>query len=128
MPGRKLSPQQRTILTAALFAACSLTMQAQTVRGGSGITFPPPPVAAVHTVTDDYHGTKIDDAYRWLEDAQSPETGAWIDEENKYTQTFLSQVKIRPEIVKGLAALERVDVYSMPVLRGGKYFFEKRLA
>jgi prolyl oligopeptidase len=128
MPERKLSSQQRTILSAALLAACSLTMQAQTVHGGSGITLPPPPVAAVHTVTDDYHGTKIDDAYRWLEDAKSPATRAWIDEENKYTQTYLSQVKIRPEIVKGLAALERVDVYSMPALRGGKYFFEKRLA
>ncbi len=33
-----------------------------------------------------------------------------------------------PEIRQGLTALERVDEYLMPNLRGGKYFFEKRLA
>ena len=106
----------------------ALHAQQGTVHGRDGITLPPPPVAAVKPVTDDYFGTKIVDNYRWLEDAKSPETRAWIGEENKYTQQYLSQVKILPEIRQGLTALERVDEYSMPILRGGTYFFEKRLA
>ena len=102
--------------------------QARTIRGGNGVTLPPPPVASVQPVTDDYSGTKVTDDYRWLEDAKSPQTRAWIDAENKYTQDYLSQVKIRPEIVKELTVLQRVDSYSVPQLRRGKYFFTKRLA
>lgn len=59
---------------------------------------------------------------------EEPETRAWIDAENEYTQSYLAQVKMRPEIVKQLTALQRVDSYSVPQLCGGKYFFEKRLA
>jgi prolyl oligopeptidase len=101
---------------------------AQTIRGGNGVTLPPPPPTAAHPVSDEYQGTQIEDPYRWLEDAKSPQTRAWIGEQNKYTQQYLSQLKNRPEITQQLTELERVDVYSTPALRGGKYFFEKRLA
>ena len=116
---------------AALVSFClplTLFAQQDPVLGRVGITLPPLPVAAVHPVTDDYFGAKIVDNYRWLEDAKSPETRAWIDQENEYTQKYLGQVKMLPEIRQGLTALERVDEYSVPTLRGGKYFFEKRLA
>ena len=46
----------------------------------------------------------------------------------KYTERYLSQVKVRPEIEKELGRLERVESYSIPIERGGKYFFKKRLA
>jgi prolyl oligopeptidase len=100
----------------------------QAVRGGSGVTLPTPPATPAHSVTDEYQSVQIGDPYRWLEDAKSPETRAWIDEQNKYTQQYLSQLKNRPEITQQLTELERVDKYSMPALRGGKYFFAKRLA
>lgn len=113
----------------AIFAlALGAQNPAPVIRGGEGVTLPPPPPTATHPVTDDYQGTKIDDPYRWLEDAKSPQTRAWIDEQNKYTQQYLSQLKNRPEIVKQLTELQHVDKYSLPNLRGGKYFFEKRLA
>jgi prolyl oligopeptidase len=128
-----LFPHRNAVLLAAMtlpFCIHSAGAQsaAQTVHGKDGITLPATPMTAVHVVVDDYHGVKVEDPYQWLEDAKSPETRAWIDEQNKYTQAYLSQVKMRPEIVKGLTALERVDEYSIPTLRGGKYFFEKRLA
>ncbi|WP_229741069.1 prolyl oligopeptidase family serine peptidase [Silvibacterium dinghuense] len=117
-------------LALALAAASPMLFAQQTgeIHGDNGITLPPPPVAAVKPVTDNYFGTKITDNYRWLEEQMAPETRAWITEENAYTQKYLSQVKNRPEIVQGLTALQRIDVYSMPSLEGGKYFFEKRLA
>ena len=110
--------------------ACSPMIQAQQpgpIHGDNGIVLPSPPVAAVQVVTDDYSGTKIEDPYRWLEDAKSPQTRAWIAEENAYTQKYLDQLKDLPQVERGLAALMRVETYSMPVLRGGRYFFNKQL-
>jgi prolyl oligopeptidase len=120
---------RRTIVaSAALCLASTALAQQAAVHGRNGITLPPPPVATVKPVVDDYFGTKITDNYRWLEDAKSPETRAWINAENSYTRQYLSQIKMLPDIRDGLTALERVDEYSMPTLGGGKYFFEKRLA
>jgi prolyl oligopeptidase len=99
----------------------------QTIHGDNGITLPPPPVAPVHVITDDYHGTKVEDPYRWLEDAKSPATRSWITEENAYTSKYFSQVKNLPEVASELRTLMRVERYSIPRLRGGKYFFTKQL-
>ena len=85
-------------------------------------------VAAVNVVIDDYNGTKVEDPYRWLEDAKSPATRAWIGEENAYTQKYLDQITTLPQIAAQLTSLMRVDQYSTPILRAGKYFFKKRLA
>jgi len=117
-----------------IFALCALPAliraqdPAHPIHGDNGVSLPPPPVAAVHIVTDDYHGIRVEDPYRWLEDAKSPQTRAWINEENDYTRSYLDQLKNLPEIHKQLEALLRVDQYSMPVLRDGKYFFRKQLA
>ena len=45
----------------------------------------------------------------------------------KYTEEYLAQVKIRPEIVKRLNELMRVETYSIPFEADGRYFFTKRL-
>ncbi len=113
----------------ALFAlALYAQNQEQTIRGGNGVSLPPPPPTPAHSVKDEYQGMQIEDPYRWLEDAKGPETRAWIDEQNKYTQQYLNQLKNRPEIIHQLTELERVEEYSSPALRGDRYFFEKRLA
>ena len=98
------------------------------VKGGNGIILPPPPVTEAKPVTETIHGVTLTDPYRWLEDAKSPETRAWIAEQMKYTEKYLSQVKIRPQIIQDLARLERVESYDIPTERGGRYFFKKRLA
>ena len=103
-------------------------MSEKTIEGRNGISLPAPPPTATETVTDNLHGTEIADPYRWLEDAKSPQTRGWIASQMKYTESYLSQVKIRPQIVDDLTKLQRVDVYSVPAEYGGKFFFEKRLA
>ncbi len=119
----------RLLLVILLFALFAFSAdRSSEVKGGNGITLPPPPPTEAKPVTDDIHGVKITDPYRWLEDQKSPETRAWIDAQMKYTELYLSQVKIRPEIVSELTKLERVESYSMPIERHGNFFFKKRLA
>jgi prolyl oligopeptidase len=101
---------------------------AQTIHGRGGITLPPPPEAAATPVTDDYFGTKIVDNYRWLEDAKSPETRAFIDAENAYTNRYLQQARIHSQVADDLDALENVTATNPPIERAGNYFFERRLA
>ena len=100
----------------------------QAIHGRDGITLPPPPAVDKVPVTDDYFGTKITDDYRWLEDAKSPETRNFIDEQNAYTNHYMQQAKIRPQIEDDLDGLENVSRWSLPIERNGSYFFRKRLA
>lgn len=97
------------------------------VHGGNGVVLPPAPPTKAEPVTDTLHGTTVTDPYRWLEDSKSPATRAWLAEQMKYTEDYLSQVKIRQEIVKRLTELVRVESYTIPLERGDKYFFRKRL-
>jgi prolyl oligopeptidase len=44
---------------------------------------------------DDYHGTKVADPYRWLEDGNSAETADWITAQNRLTQSYLGTIAAR---------------------------------
>ena len=71
----------------------------------STATLPQPPKTPVKPVIDTIHGRKITDNYRWLEDQQSPETRAWIDEQNAYARSVLDPLPGRPAISKRLEEL-----------------------
>ena len=101
---------------------------AQSIQGREGIKLPPPPAVDTVPVADDYFGTKILDSFRWLEDAKSPETRAFIDAQNAYTGRYLKQATIRSQVVDDLDALENVTAASTPHERGDSYFFTKRLS
>ena len=101
---------------------------AQTIHGREGITLPPPPAVDAIPVSDDYFGTRIPDSYRWLEDARSPETRAFIDAQNAYTARYLKQARIRSQVADDLDELENVSEWRFPIERAGSYFFRKRLA
>src|SRR5215472_5862908 len=87
-----------------------------------------PPVARVDNVTETIHGVQITDPYRWLEDQNSPETRAWIDAENDYTQSVFSSLPGRDQIHQRLEKLLKIDTIFAPRVRGGRYFFSKRRA
>ncbi len=74
---------------------------------------------------DDYHGTKVSDPYRWLEDDNSAETKSWVEAQNKVTFAYLNSIPIREKIKKRLTELWDYEKYSAPFEQGGKYFYSK---
>ncbi len=72
--------------------------------------------------TDDYFGTKVSDPYRWLEDDNSAETKAWVDEENKVTFSYLGKIPFRERVKKRLTKLWNYEKLSAPVRKAGMYF------
>ena len=107
------------IAGAALTAACA--------AGEPGIDVPPPPTE-VREVVDTLHGVDVPDPYRWLEDQEAPDTRAWIDAQNAYTDRVLNALPGRAEL-RALAAsvLER-ETIGLPYERGGRYFHARRRA
>jgi len=87
-----------------------------------------PPVTRVDDVKETIHGVVVSDPYRWLEDQDSAETRAWIDTQNVCTQSVLRGLPGREAIARRLGELIKVDTISLPVERGGRYFYAKRLA
>ena len=110
-----------------LISLCASTFD-QTIHGRDNITLPAPPATQSTLVVDNYFGKNIVDNYRWLEEAKSPETRAFIDAQNAYTQRYLKQAHIRQDVVDDLDALEHVARWSTPIERNGVLFFTKRLA
>jgi prolyl oligopeptidase len=83
------------------------------------------PLARKDSIVDAYHGVNVPDPYRWLEDADSPETQAWVEQQNKLTSDFLRTVTAREGIKARLTNLLNYPRYSAPTKKGGRYFFWK---
>ncbi len=76
---------------------------------------------------DDYHGTKVADPYRWLEDdvRKSKEVADWVEAENKVTFGYLKAIPEREAIQRRLTELWNFEKYSAPFKAGGRYFYTK---
>ncbi len=83
------------------------------------------PATLKGTQQDIYHGTTIADPYRWLEDANSAETRAWVEAENKVTQAFLAQIPERETIKQRLTKLWNYERYGVPYKESGRYFYSR---
>ncbi len=74
---------------------------------------------------DVYHGTRVADPYRWLEDDTSPQTAAWIEAENKVTFPYLESIPFRQQLQARVKQLNDYPKYSSPSRRGPYYFYSK---
>jgi prolyl oligopeptidase len=84
------------------------------------------PVARVAPVIDDYHGRKVSDPYRWLEDAAASETQQFVDAQNAYTRSVLKRVPGRDELRGRIERLLTIGRVASPRSGGGRYFYERR--
>lgn len=74
---------------------------------------------------DEYHGVKVADPFRGLEDANSEPTKAWVEAENKVTFDFLRAIPAREGIRKRVEELWNYQKYGIPTKDGGRYFYSK---
>lgn len=85
-----------------------------------------PPIAEQKPVREVIHGHEITDSYRWLENAGSPETQKWVNDELLYTRSLLDPLPGRGELHKRLSELLSTGTISAPQLGGKYYFYTKR--
>src|SRR4051794_18885063 len=72
---------------------------------------------------DDYHGVKVADPYRWLEDLDSDETRNWVEAENKLTFGFLEAIPARAAIKDRLTKVWDYEKFGVPFKEGNRYFY-----
>jgi len=89
---------------------------------------PLPPDTRTELLVETLHGVEIADSYRWLEDQDAPETRAWIDQQNAYTDSVLTGLPGREALESVVARVLQVDAISLPNERDGRYFHSKRRA
>jgi prolyl oligopeptidase len=83
------------------------------------------PEARKSDQTDDYHGVKVADPYRWLEDLDSAETRTWVEAENKLAVDFLESIPERTPIKDRLTRLWNYEKYGIPFKEGNRYFYTR---
>jgi len=76
---------------------------------------------------DDYHGTKVADPFRWLEDdvRKSDEVKKWVEAENAVTFAYLETIPQSEAIKKRLTDLWNYERFSTPTQVGGRYFYSR---
>ena len=74
-------------------------------------------------------GQTITDPYRWLEDelGSNKDVASWVESQNKVSNAYLNQLPGR-DIFKGrLKELNSYERISIPVKKGGRYFYFRTL-
>lgn len=81
------------------------------------------PVSKTVDHNDTYHGTRVADPYRWLEQpAHTPDVAAWISAQNQLTFDFLASIPGRPQIEARLTELWDYPKQGAPFKKGTRYF------
>mgnify|MGYP000925217358 CR=1 FL=1 len=85
----------------------------------TNLSYPP---SQKQQVVDYYFGTKVEDPYRWLEDDRGAQTGAWLQQQNSFTNTYLKQITGRDKIKNRLTELWNYSRQSTPYKKGNSFF------
>lgn len=105
----------------AILLLALMNAEDNSLGGASG-----PPVAPQKAVEEVLSGHKIVDPYRWLENAGSPETRQWTDEELSYTRSVLDPLPGRDQLRHRLTELLSIGNISAPQPGGQYYFYTRR--
>lgn len=102
-----------------------LLMLHSTIALGQDDTRLPYPKARKTDQLDNYHGTKVPDPYRWLEDDRSAETAEWVKAQNQVTFDYLAKIPYRQQLQSRLEQVYNYPKYSAPSRKGAWFYFSK---
>ena len=108
----------------SIFMAILLLMACAETSKKEPITVNYPITAKTDTV-DSYFGTEVKDPYRWLEDDRSPETEAWVKEQNSATFGYLENIPFRADLKNRLEKLWNYEKLGAPFKEGDYTYFYK---
>ena len=97
--------------TKALFFLLMCAVFAETAAAQGKFDYPKPRRG---DQVDNYSGTTVADPYRWMEDTESAETKAWIEAENKLTNSYLASIPQREKLKARLTELTNYEKLSAP--------------
>ena len=104
------------------FLGMSMAIMATSVMQAQGIIYPQ---TAKDATVDEYFGVKVSDPYRWLENDTSAQTAAWVEAENKVTNTYLQKIPFRGKLLKRLTELSSYEKVGAPSKHHGKWYFSR---
>jgi prolyl oligopeptidase len=106
-----------------LVLVCAIAFLA-TVAAAQSPTIPPPPPTPKRPVTEVYHGVKVTEDYRWLEDWNAPEVKQWSAAQNARSREYLDHLPSRPALKQRLTQLMNATSghYSELSYSGGTLF------
>jgi prolyl oligopeptidase len=111
------------LATLTLAAAILIPRPAAAQRADEPMLDYPP--AKTVDVVDDYHGTRVPDHYRWLEDLNSTETKAWVNAQNAVTFKYLESLPLRLAFHNRITELSDYPRVSTPWREGGRLWYRK---
>ena len=76
-------------------------------------------------VTDNYHGTLVEDPFRWLEDDKSIETKNFDEQQTANTQAYFKTIPERKELKEKLTRHWNHEKYFVPQKEGDYYYYQK---
>jgi len=110
----------------AVCVVCAAVLQLQSARAADvKVATGRYPSAPQSDTVDDYHGTKVPDPYRPLEDPDAEVTRAWVEAENKVTFAFLEGIPARQQLRDRLTKLWDFEKFTVPFHEGGRYFYTR---
>lgn len=90
-----------------------------------------PPTLQRKSAVDIYHGQKIEDPYRYLEDFKNPEVQAWVKAQAEHAKKSLHALPGREKLLAQLLELDAGTPYLLTeatLLPNGDLFYFKRIA
>lgn len=94
------------------------------------VDFSPIPVTYPKTLTDStivdhYHGKKVVDPFRWLEDDHATATKEWTSAQNQVTFNYLDKIPFRKAISNRLEKMWSYERHTAPFKKGDYYYYFK---
>jgi prolyl oligopeptidase len=113
---RHVHPSLERVVLGVLIGAMALCAAPVVAQQQPALKYP---ATATVPHVDDYHGTKIADPFRWLEDDTASAVKKWVAEENAVTFGYLGKIPYREALLTRLKELSNYQRISAPTRRKG---------